>query len=323
MMCLEPFALAVGSPRGSSLSATFLCRACRAGGEAVRRKILFFMHTAARHIQKRRLYGSTLYWRGHGWDPRALPNSAYMYFCSARRLLLFLVACAMAAMADRRRLATSEHGCTSPAFLVWQRFGDKRVAPLAYLSGTRERQLEERLQQAYYSPFCASRTSAHLVASAVSNAPRHMRSDVDRVVFGRDMDSSETAKHADGGGTDWGKARIERTHQDHGVANSLIERLTQQRATPARPASAWAGQAASYIRIEPLSVACWREEVAHRRMGASRPTRVQPRPQSALVAMRAARESPVYAAEMEKVMRARIQAHTRPRTASPGPFPCR
>ena len=175
MMCLEPFALAVGSPRGSSLSATFLCRACRAGGEAVRRKILFFMHTAARHIQKRRLYGSTLYWRGHGWDPRALPNSAYMYFCSARRLLLFLVTCAMAAMADRRRLATSEHGCTSPAFLVWQRFGDKRVAPLAYLSGTRERQLEERLQQAYYSPFCASRTSAHLSVGSQTCRTRHTR----------------------------------------------------------------------------------------------------------------------------------------------------
>ena len=50
-------------------------------------------------------------------------------------------------------------------------------------------------------------------------------------------------------------------------------------------------------------------EVSQRRMGAGRPTRVQPRPQSAQDSLRAARHSPAFAAELDKFTRARIEAH--------------
>ena len=85
------------------------------------------------------------------------------------------------------------------------------------------------------------------------------------------------------------------------------------RRTRPQSAAAWAGPASAYIRVEPLDVSCRREQIWQRRVGASRPTRVPPRPQSAQVMMHAARQTPAYAAEIDRITVLRLNAATQSR----------
>ena len=207
-------------------------------------------------------------------------------------------------------------------FLIWSRYGDSgKIARGTYLLGTRERERERRLQEAYYFPFCQNRSVKKLAEAATSTAPRHVRSEVARYIFGGEMDASETAEAADGHGSSGDQNRLERRRVDPAQANALLERLTQPSApaTPAsRPSTAWAGESAAYISVEPLNVHCKRVEVSQRRVGASRPTRVQPRPQSAQATLQAVRYSDAYKAELDKVTRARINAHLNRPSKNPG-----
>lgn len=192
-------------------------------------------------------------------------------------------------------------------------FTGKGVVDSGYLKGTREIGVNNRLQKLYYDPYCMKTNAALLASSAVSTAPRHMRSDVDRIVFGRDMDASEAAETADGAGSNWDGARIEGKKPE---GNALLERLTQQREEGAglRPQTSWAGAPASYISVRPLDVSCPRSEVWSRRIGATRPTTVEPRPPTAQGALQAVRGTAQFAREMDILTRGRIQCHLqRPR----------
>jgi len=196
---------------------------------------------------------------------------------------------------------------TQADFLLWTRYGDTRTVKGAYVHGTRQRDVERKLQTRYYSPFCLEKAARDLATSAVSTAPRHMRSDVDRIVFGREMDASETAEVGDGQGGTWDKGRIE-AKEGAGV-NGLMDRLAVQRAAAGpRPSTTWAGPSASYISVHPLNIHTRSDEVWSRRVGAARPSRVQPRPLSAIETLRAVKLTPLYAAEMDRFARARIQS---------------
>lgn len=208
---------------------------------------------------------------------------------------------------------------TSPNFLMWSRFSDRSNTKDAYLAGTRELAVNERLQRAYYDPYCMRTNAALLASTAVSTAPRHMRSDVDRIVFGHEMDASEAAEASDGRGGSWDKGRIEGAVPE---GNALLDRLMRPGESGGlRPNTSWAGQAASYIEVRPLNVSCRREDVWQRRVGAARPTSVQPRPPKAADAMIAVRGSRHFAEEMDRLQRGRMQCHLqRPRPLASRPW---
>ena len=200
-------------------------------------------------------------------------------------------------------------------------YADRNLAADTYLHGTRELAVNQRLQQAYYDPYCMRANASLLASAAVSTAPRHMRSDVDRVVFGREMDASEAAEAADGQGASWDRGRIEGEKPPEGSA--LLERLRQQQpmAAGARPATSWAGPASSYIDVQPLNVSCPRDEVWRRRLGATRATSVEPRPSTAQNMLRNIKATPLFAAEMDRFSRGRIHAHLqRPRPLASRPW---
>ena len=61
--------------------------------------------------------------------------------------------------------------------------------------------------------YCASESAKALVDARFHRGPKHMRSDVDRVIFGVDMDASEAAVIEDvkkGEVSSWNKMRLER-----------------------------------------------------------------------------------------------------------------
>ena len=128
--------------------------------------------------------------------------------------------------AGSARTAEKTNG-VSDHFLLWSRFGPRTQLDGSYLHGTRERERADKLQQKYYYPFCTQHNASVLAAGVLSTAPRHMRSDVDRVVFGRDMDASEAAEVADGQGSNWDKGKLEApaAASDAPPANALLERL--------------------------------------------------------------------------------------------------
>jgi hypothetical protein len=202
---------------------------------------------------------------------------------------------------------------TSGGFLLWSRFGEKGIVTNGHLAGLQKRQVAERLAQQSREPYCVRRNAERLASAAVSSAPRHMRSDVDRVVFGRDMDSSETAEAGDGQGGNWDKHRIEAPAG--GGGNALMERLSlAQQQQPLRsgpdaaayPDVTWAGPAARYVTLG-------------RRYGDLRPTKVQPRPVSAIEQLQLVRETPLFSAEVDRLTRGHLNAGLRPRVA-PSPL---
>ena len=219
--------------------------------------------------------------------------------------------------AGSARTAEKTNG-VSDHFLLWSRFGPRTQLDGSYLHGTRERERADKLQQKYYYPFCTQHNASVLAAGVLSTAPRHMRSDVDRVVFGRDMDASEAAEVADGQGSNWDKGKLEApaAASDAPPANALLERLQAQGVTstsnlprlpPLSPRAggnvSWAGEPASYINIQPLNVNTKLVDVPLRRMGAMHPSTIQPRTLNAAATLRAMRQTDFYKDEMDKLRR--------------------
>lgn len=216
-------------------------------------------------------------------------------------------------------------GLTSDDFLIWSRYGDTSISRTAELAGVSKRPVVQRLHAMQEHPYCVKEAAAARAAAAVSNAPKHMRSDVDRIVFGHDMDASESAvamAEAMGVRDSWNDRRA--TAQDEAtaapapdVAPATTASASRQpsRAGTAGP-SHWAGPAAEYITVAPLNRSTPRAEVSSRRVGASRPSCVNPLPLSAQPArlLETQRGTAAFAIEMDRITRACVQAQrNRPR----------
>jgi hypothetical protein len=74
---------------------------------------------------------------------------------------------------------------------VWSRFGHTRRVPGEPLAGHDKLAVWQQLQRERYRLTCVDDSVAALAAAASSNAPRHMRSEVDVTIFGRDHDRSD------------------------------------------------------------------------------------------------------------------------------------
>ena len=175
---------------------------------------------------------------------------------------------------------------TSRDFLLWSCYGDRSVAPHSPLHGAKKRLVWQQRQAEMSFAFCARENANTLIAARTGGrGPKHMRSDVDRVVFGHDLDASEAAVVQDvkrGETTsNWNAKRLQRdTPGSHGAGEAANAPLSHRRLRP-QSAQAWVGQRHAYITVEPLNVGTPRSEVSIRRIGASRPTAVNPRPASA------------------------------------------
>ena len=196
---------------------------------------------------------------------------------------------------DARRAAgrsnpfCSAVGVNDNDFIMWQRFGMLQKAYGSYdLAGQAKVNLARQRQQERYRLTCFEKSAAALAQAATSKAPKHMKTDVDRIVFGRDHDRSEAAD------------------------NALLHRLQRPRPASAMPALGREEQAAAKVhgRVGQLDVGS--------ALGASRPSAVRPRPSSGgrlTHIMAAQRGTPEFRAEMEKqrrkVVLAWANAHSR------------
>jgi hypothetical protein len=219
----------------------------------------------------------------------------------------------------------------SSEFLLWSRYGEKGRAPGAPVAGAEKLDCYAERNSQKSHQFCFEESVRALNAAVSSNAPKHMRSDVDRIVFGRDMDASEAAVEAEPEASSWNDHRLESITSGPPAAstpeNALLARLGQQSArrraeAEQRPTGdgPWAGAASEYIDVKPLNLHTPRGEVSHRRIGASRPTMVDPTPLTGNPKwmMIQQRNLPTYREELEKLTRRRAEAHARkPRDPRP------
>ena len=183
-------------------------------------------------------------------------------------------------------------GLNSEAFIWYSRFGRTARAYGVGLAGSAKLEAHRHTHQEKYRLTATDDAVAALANAATSCAPRHMRSEVDRAIFGRDLDKSEE----DGGGID----------------NVLLSRLPPEvrEGGGQRPASA---MLPAVRRGEPVG----RLHVGQA-LGASRPSVVRPRPSSAHPAaiIHAQRQTREFQEELEKLYR-RAAAHDASRARKP------
>ena len=140
---------------------------------------------------------------------------------------------------------------TSRDFLIWQCYGQRGIAPGTSLHGSDKQQLWKQRQEQMAYEYCARQSAKALADAHFHRGPKHMRSDVDRVVFGVDMDASEAAVIEDvkkGEVSSWNQQRLERgedasvkAHTGSWDKQQLLRRPyqpAQLRARGERPASA-------------------------------------------------------------------------------------
>ena len=183
---------------------------------------------------------------------------------------------------------TQARGVNDPGFIMWSRFGQMQRAygaPSAYaLEGAAKLGLHQQRERERYRVTNVDDSAAALMSALAGGNNARNRSDVDRVVFGRDQDNSEAADDV------------------------LLTTLERHRARE-RPASAMPTLHASgrLMNGTPL--------------GASRPSAVRPRPSSGgrpAHILHVQRGTPEFRAEMEKQRRKIRQAYEQSR-ARPWP----
>jgi len=166
------------------------------------------------------------------------------------------------------------------AFIMWQRFGALQKAYGTYqLEGAAKVKKVEQQKREEYRLTCHDNAANALARAATNKSPAHMKTDVDRIVFNRDHDSSEA------------------------VENALLSRLQKQRPQSAMPALAVPRTAAAEAAPGRLQVGT--------PLGASRPSAVRPRPSSGgrlTQMMHVQRQTPEFKAEMEKHRRKMVLA---------------
>ena len=188
-----------------------------------------------------------------------------------------------------QRTSVHANGLNSEPFNMWNRFGAVQKAYGVSLAGSSKVSLAQQQSRERYRVTCIDSSVKALAAAAVSKAPKHMRTDVDRVVFGHDQDASE------------------------GSDNALLMRLHRQRC---RPASAMP-------RVEtPMG----KLDTGRPPLGASRPSAVRARPSSGgrlSHLMWVQRQSPEFQQEMQKIYGQLMLAQTTPLRPRPqSAIPC-
>jgi len=142
-------------------------------------------------------------------------------------------------------VAVPAAGVNSEQFVMWCRYSRLHQAYGTSLAGKAKIAFEKERARERYRLTCVDASVAALVQGANSRAPRHMRSDVDRLVFGRDHDRSEG-----------------------GAENIMLQRLAVN-AGEDRPATA----------LPRVDTPTGRLAVGQA-LGATRPSTVRPRPSS-------------------------------------------
>ena len=217
------------------------------------------------------------------------------------------------------------NGANDLDFILWTRIHNSGMVKGATLAGEEKFAMNaERLKQ-QNEPYCFKDNVKILAASKAHGGPKHMRSDVDRVVFGRDMDSSEMAVRKQGDTEEsysWNQNRLE--SQVHSAATTKqttaadaaadAEEKKRRAAAPSLNLEDFAYMKSAF---EGLSVTSPRAEVAQRRLGASRPTMVNPHGRSGnrqqLLQQMKANPSPAYLEELAKWEALRMKAAVRPK----------
>ena len=220
-------------------------------------------------------------------------------------------------------------------FVMWTRIGDKgAVAGAEVLAGAEKHEMNAARLARHHEPYCFNENVKILAAARAHAGPRHMRSDVDRIVFGRDMDASEATVLQTGddeAGYSWNIKRLERAVATAPAAAASADQQQQHgRSARGAPSAAAAIEKPprppppslndfDYAHLQPafqgLAVSTPRSEVASRRLGASRATKVNPHTHTGnpKLMVRAMANNPMFQEEMAKWEALRGKAAARPK----------
>jgi hypothetical protein len=177
-------------------------------------------------------------------------------------------------------------GLNSEAFITWSTFGHRSRGEGVPLAGASKLDAARQAQRESYRLTCVDDAVRALAQAATSQAPRHMRSDVDRCIFGRDLDRSDQPEEA----------------EEAEVDNMLLSRLPRE----VRDGRAASGRTRPETPLGRLNVG--------QPIAGSRPTAVRARPSSgghARMIMDAQQVMPELEEELERLLSRRATQRAR------------